>query len=86
MNITPPIAAFAALLKYGLVPDYWNEYVFQAYAGHTDTAVYLSGIPDRPDTLPCFDPDSCADLSRVRTLAEKASALKKTRRKLKKRR
>ncbi len=41
-----------ALLKNGLGPNYWNEFVFQAYHHHQPDAIYLAGIPDLKDTLP----------------------------------
>ena len=40
------------LFKYGLNVNYWNEYIFQAYAGAETTAIYLTGIPDQPDSMP----------------------------------
>ena len=58
LGISPPLMAYEELMKYGLIPDYWNEYIFQAYANHIDTAIFLVGTPDKPHTLPHFDPDS----------------------------
>ncbi|MEZ6100241.1 MAG: hypothetical protein R3E01_14830 [Pirellulaceae bacterium] len=40
------------LLKYGLVPNYWNEFVFKSYHHHQHDAVFLTGIPDMEATLP----------------------------------
>ncbi len=40
------------LLKYGLTPNHWNEYIFRAYVNHRNEAVFLTGIPDIPETLP----------------------------------
>jgi hypothetical protein len=40
------------LLKYGLEPNYWNEFVFKAYHHHQHDAVFLTGIPDMEATLP----------------------------------
>jgi hypothetical protein len=40
------------LLKYGLQPNYWNEFVFKAYHHHQHDAVFLTGIPDMKATLP----------------------------------
>ena len=34
------------LLKFGLEPHYWNEFVFKAYHHHQQDAVFLTGIPD----------------------------------------
>jgi hypothetical protein len=33
-------------LKHGTFPNYWLEYVFQAYAHHTGNVIYLEGLPD----------------------------------------
>ena len=30
----------------------WSEYIFQGYAGHVATAIFLTGIPDDPSSLP----------------------------------
>ena len=40
------------LMKHGLEPNHWNEYLFCAYEGHQNEAVFLTGIPDIPETLP----------------------------------
>jgi hypothetical protein len=40
------------LMKYGPGPSYWNEYVFCAYSNHQNDAIFLTGIPDIPETLP----------------------------------
>ena len=40
------------LLKHGLDPNYWNEFVFKAYHHHQSDAVFLAGIPDVKATLP----------------------------------
>ncbi len=40
------------LLKFGLEPNYWNEFVFQAYHHHQQDAIFLTGIPDMKATLP----------------------------------
>ena len=40
------------LLKFGLEPNYWNEFVFKAYHHHQHDAVILTGIPDMKATLP----------------------------------
>ena len=40
------------LLKHGLEPNYWNEFVFKAYHHHQADAVFLTGIPDLKATLP----------------------------------
>jgi len=40
------------LLKFGLEPNYWNEFVFKSYHHHQADAVFLTGIPDMKATLP----------------------------------
>jgi hypothetical protein len=40
------------LLKFGLEPSYWHEFVMKAYHNHRKDAVFLTGIPDRQNTLP----------------------------------
>jgi hypothetical protein len=40
------------LLKHGAAPNYWNEFVFQAYHHHQPDAIFLAGIPDLKATLP----------------------------------
>ena len=40
------------LLKLGLEPNYWNEFVFKAYHHYQADAVFLTGIPDLKATLP----------------------------------
>jgi len=52
---TPP-SAYERYMKFGPHPTFWPEYVFQAYVNHRKEAVYLTGIPDRPRSLPHSDP------------------------------
>lgn len=40
------------LLKYGMEPNYWNEFVFKAYHHHQNDAIFLTGIPDLQSSLP----------------------------------
>jgi len=40
------------LLKRGLEPNDWNEFVFQAYHHHQHDAIFLAGIPDLKGSLP----------------------------------
>ncbi len=40
------------LMKYGLEPNYWNEFVFKAYQHHQPDAIFLAGLPDVKATLP----------------------------------
>ena len=86
-KIEPPLLAYEELMKYGLIPDYWNEYIFQAYANHIDTAIYLHGIPNKPESLPHFEPNSSAyiNLSKIRTKEETLEIRRKAAKKLKRR-
>lgn len=40
------------ILKHGSTVNHWNEYIFCAYAGHCQEAVFLTGIPDIKESLP----------------------------------
>lgn len=40
------------LMKHGPEPNHWNEYIFCAYTGHRHEAIFLTGIPDIPESLP----------------------------------
>lgn len=44
--------AYHYFMKYGLNKLYWPEYIFQAYVNHTSNAIWLTGFPDKPETLP----------------------------------
>jgi hypothetical protein len=39
-------------LKYGREPNFWNEFIFQAYQRHRHDAIFLTGLPDVPGSLP----------------------------------
>jgi hypothetical protein len=39
-------------LKYGREPDFWNEFVFKGYHHHRPDAIFLTGLPDVPGSLP----------------------------------
>ena len=84
-GIDPPLSAYVELMKYGVVHEYWNEYVFQAYSSFRNDAVFLHGIPDKPDSLPHFDPESTLsiDLSKVRTEMERRKMRKRAAKKQK---
>ena len=45
-------AAYSCLMKGGLAPNYWAEYVFEAYAKHNDNAIYILGLPDVDESRP----------------------------------
>lgn len=42
-----------AALKFGID---WSEYIFAGYEGHTSQAVFLTGLPDVPSSLPHYSP------------------------------
>ncbi len=48
-------SALYHFMKYGLSMFYWPEYIFQAYINYKFDAVFLTGFPDRPETLPFSD-------------------------------
>lgn len=52
VGIDSPILAYHELMKHGLEINYWNEYIFQAYCNFSNDVIYLTGIPDKPETLP----------------------------------
>src|SRR5262245_47888586 len=40
------------LLKYGREPNFWSEFIFKAYLNHRPDAIYLTGLPDVPGSMP----------------------------------
>lgn len=46
------IPAYERLMKRGLSPRYWTEYVFEAYANHEEGVIFLRGLPDVEDSRP----------------------------------
>ncbi len=47
-----PQEAHYHFMKYGKNKHYWPEYIFLAYMNHTSNAIWLTGFPDKPETLP----------------------------------
>jgi len=45
--------AHSFIMKHGPSPTHWNEYVFCAYSNFQEDAVFLSGVPDMKESLPC---------------------------------
>jgi hypothetical protein len=39
-------------MKYGPTRDYWNEYIMDAYLSDATEAIFLTGLPDVPESLP----------------------------------
>jgi hypothetical protein len=44
--------ATSYIMKHGPTVNHWNEYIFCAYAGYRADVVFLTGIPDKKETLP----------------------------------
>ena len=40
------------LLKYGREPNFWSEFIFKAYLNHRPDAIFLTGLPDVPGSMP----------------------------------
>lgn len=38
--------AHELLMKFGLSPNMWNEYIFEAYLNHQSDVIFLQGLPD----------------------------------------
>jgi hypothetical protein len=41
-----PAAAYKLLMKYGAGPNFWNEYILEAYVRHQFEAIFLAGLPE----------------------------------------
>jgi hypothetical protein len=39
-------------MKYGPSRKYWNEFVTEAYVNFRSDVIYLTGLPDIPESLP----------------------------------
>ena len=37
-------------MKYGPPRQYWNDFVFEAYMNHRTDLIYLTGLPDAPES------------------------------------
>jgi hypothetical protein len=44
--------AYERLLKWGPNRRYWSEYIFEAYVNHQPGAIFLTGLPDVPESRP----------------------------------
>lgn len=49
---TGRIPEYELHMKYGPTREYWNDFVFEAYLNHRTDAIYLSGLPDVPESRP----------------------------------
>jgi hypothetical protein len=48
----PEHSRLANFLKYGHALNQWNEFLFEAYANYQFDAIFLTGLPDVPSSLP----------------------------------
>jgi hypothetical protein len=39
-------------MKCGPTPEYWNDFVIEAYVTHQSDAIFLAGLPDVPESRP----------------------------------
>jgi hypothetical protein len=46
---------FHNFMKFGPKKNYWNEFVFWGYCNYTKEAIFVSGLPDKKESLPCGD-------------------------------
>ena len=46
------LEAYEQHLKYGPVRDYWPEFVFEAYVNFKPELIFLTGLPDVPESRP----------------------------------
>lgn len=46
------IDAYHRHMKWGPNRNHWNEFVMQAYVNHSHDVIFLSGLPDIPESLP----------------------------------
>jgi len=44
--------SYKKLMKYGLSPNYWNEYIFLSYRNYRDDVIFLEGFPDIQSSMP----------------------------------
>ncbi len=44
--------AYRYLMKFGLQPNYWPEYVFERYVNHRPDVIFLRGLLDVPESRP----------------------------------
>ncbi len=51
-GIEDRIAAYEYLMRYGLTPTYWLEFIFLAYINYVDGGILLGGYPDIRESLP----------------------------------
>ena len=44
--------AYERHMKYGPTRAYWNDFVFEAYVNYRTEVIYLTGVPDVPESRP----------------------------------
>lgn len=47
-----PAGDYERYMKLGPSHDYWLEFIFEAYARHTNEAIFLMGVPDIAESRP----------------------------------
>ena len=52
MKVKDLEAAYHDFMKYGLNKHYWPEYISDGYVNNTENLIWLTGFPDKPETLP----------------------------------
>lgn len=55
MKLQNTEASYQKLMKHGLTPNYWNEYIFLSYRNHRDDMILLEGFPDIHSSMPHAD-------------------------------
>jgi hypothetical protein len=49
---TPCVDDYERHMRYGPTREYWNDFVFEGYVNHRTEAIYLTGLPDIPESRP----------------------------------
>lgn len=51
-SIEERVVAYEHHMKFGPTRNYWTEFVFEAYVNHRSDVIFLTGLPDMPESLP----------------------------------
>jgi hypothetical protein len=46
------VADYERHMKFGPTRSYWNDFIFEAYVNYRMEAIYLTGLPDVPESRP----------------------------------
>lgn len=52
MGVKESVPGYKRLMKRGLGPRYWAEYVLEGYVNHEPSHIFLCGLPDVPESRP----------------------------------